>query len=200
MSISYAVFCLKSSPHPRNLHSFPTRRSSDLGQRRKPRAAREAHRRVPPRIRWCTASSRPSCVSRYIGKTRLMISAVPYQETSRSGLSQAECRSEEHTSELQSHVNLVCRLLLEIITTPPQSTLFPYTTLFRSRTAPKTPGCARGSSPRPAAHQVVHGLEQAVLCQPVHRKDALDDLGGPVPGDFALGIEPGGVQIGRAHV
>src|SRR5690242_8503944 len=25
----------------------------------------------------------------------------------------ASCRSEEHTSELQSHVNLVCRLLLE---------------------------------------------------------------------------------------
>src|SRR5690242_21893349 len=25
----------------------------------------------------------------------------------------AMCRSEEHTSELQSHVNLVCRLLLE---------------------------------------------------------------------------------------
>src|SRR4051812_49557159 len=25
----------------------------------------------------------------------------------------AACRSEEHTSELQSHVNLVCRLLLE---------------------------------------------------------------------------------------
>src|SRR5580698_11099238 len=25
----------------------------------------------------------------------------------------APCRSEEHTSELQSHVNLVCRLLLE---------------------------------------------------------------------------------------
>src|SRR5690242_21673633 len=24
-----------------------------------------------------------------------------------------DCRSEEHTSELQSHVNLVCRLLLE---------------------------------------------------------------------------------------
>src|SRR5260370_1523817 len=24
-----------------------------------------------------------------------------------------ECRSEEHTSELQSHLNLVCRLLLE---------------------------------------------------------------------------------------
>src|SRR5690242_19640268 len=78
-------------------------------------------------------------------------------------------RSEEHTSELQSHVNLVCRLLLEkkkendthivsphvglqytahvprslyiitqslffflMIRPPPSSTLFPYTTLFRS--------------------------------------------------------------------
>src|SRR5215467_5999714 len=66
-------------------------------------------------------------------------------------------RSEEHTSELQSPCNLVCRLLLEkkksivdptadpaidrsrgrlfflMIRRPPRSTLFPYTTLFRSR-------------------------------------------------------------------
>src|SRR5947207_1453305 len=55
------------------------------------------------------------------------------------------CRSEEHTSELQSHSDLVCRLLLEkkktlyysllyflMIPRPPTSTLFPYTTLFRS--------------------------------------------------------------------
>src|SRR6266511_2569604 len=82
-------------------------------------------------------------------------------------------RSEEHTSELQSRENLVCRLLLEkknkrpnpwggavkgmvigggtglvvlaalcgeedivfffMIRQPPRSTLFPYTTLFRSR-------------------------------------------------------------------
>src|SRR5207302_1683243 len=41
-------------------------------------------------------------------------------------------RSEEHTSELQSRENLVCRLL-----PPPSSTLFPYTTLFRSC----LPGC-----------------------------------------------------------
>src|SRR5690348_13637249 len=39
-------------------------------------------------------------------------------------------RSEEHTSELQSPVHLVCRLLLR---PPPTSPLFPYTTLFRSR-------------------------------------------------------------------
>src|SRR5688572_21770523 len=40
-------------------------------------------------------------------------------------------RSEEHTSELQSQSNLVCRLLLRH---PPRPTLFPYTTLFRSTT------------------------------------------------------------------
>src|ERR1039457_3491812 len=79
-------------------------------------------------------------------------------------------RSEEHTSELQSPCNLVCRLLLEkihadspaahrlasgyfaflvaqlvaanphsfflMIRRPPRSTLFPYTTLFRSAKAP----------------------------------------------------------------
>src|SRR5437016_1824470 len=36
-------------------------------------------------------------------------------------------RSEEHTSELRSLTNLVCRLLR-----PSSSPLFPYTTLFRS--------------------------------------------------------------------
>src|SRR5438067_883795 len=41
-------------------------------------------------------------------------------------------RSEEHTSELQSRFDLVCRLLLP---RPPRSTLFPYTTLFRSGSA-----------------------------------------------------------------
>src|SRR5437762_2816464 len=39
-------------------------------------------------------------------------------------------RSEEHTSELQSPMYLVCRLLLR---PPPHPPLFPYTTLFRSR-------------------------------------------------------------------
>src|SRR5438874_722530 len=57
-----------------------------------------------------------------------------------------QTRSEEHTSELQSRRDLVCRLLLEkkktlatlysfILTlrTPPSPPLFPYTTLFRSQ-------------------------------------------------------------------
>src|SRR5690606_990011 len=49
-------------------------------------------------------------------------------------------RSEEHTSELQSRENIVCRLLL--LRPPPCSTLFPYTTLFRSRRLARA-----GSSP-----------------------------------------------------
>src|SRR5262245_10451391 len=44
-------------------------------------------------------------------------------------------RLEEHTSELQSLRHLVCRLLLP---PPPRSTLFPYTTLFRSAARPPT--------------------------------------------------------------
>src|SRR5437762_2614280 len=41
-------------------------------------------------------------------------------------------RSEEHTSELQSPMYLVCRLLLETLRHPRNVALFPYTTLFRS--------------------------------------------------------------------
>src|SRR4051812_49505027 len=38
---------------------------------------------------------------------------TPVRSASRSRHSERTGRSEEHTSELQSHVNLVCRLLLE---------------------------------------------------------------------------------------
>src|ERR1035441_7689978 len=41
-------------------------------------------------------------------------------------------RSEEHTSEIQSLRQLLCRLLFLMMRRPPRSTLFPYTTLFRS--------------------------------------------------------------------
>src|SRR5260370_14383637 len=40
---------------------------------------------------------------------RLVIFLLPFNDWNVSTF----CRSEEHTSELQSHLNLVCRLLLE---------------------------------------------------------------------------------------
>src|SRR5690242_20981736 len=74
---------LGSSQH-RDLHSFPTRRSSDLG---------------------------------YTGPDSFTFTANDGSldsNTATVSLTVADNqRSEEHTSELQSHVNLVCRLLLE---------------------------------------------------------------------------------------
>src|ERR1039457_3309366 len=51
-------------------------------------------------------------------------------------------RSGEHTSELQSPFNLVCRLFFLMIRRPPRSTLFPYTTLFRSARSRSGPTCS----------------------------------------------------------
>src|SRR3990167_6934314 len=51
-------------------------------------------------------------------------------------------RSEEHTSELQSQSNLRFPFFFLMIRRPPRSTLFPYTTLFRSIFCP-SPACSR---------------------------------------------------------
>src|SRR3990172_340074 len=48
------------------------------------------------------------------------------------GASDEKARSEEHTSELQSRLQFLCRFFFLMIRRPPRSTLFPYTTLFRS--------------------------------------------------------------------
>src|SRR5690242_21187360 len=74
--------------HP-NLHSFPTRRSSDLRRSRRRVGRRPESRRAPGR------------------------KASRCRRRGRSAAAYIAMRSEEHTSELQSHVNLVCRLLLE---------------------------------------------------------------------------------------
>src|SRR3990172_5356302 len=49
-----------------------------------------------------------------------------------SAYAQRRARSEEHTSELQSRLHLLFLLFFLMIRRPPRSTLFPYTTLFRS--------------------------------------------------------------------
>src|SRR5207247_5574102 len=62
-------------------------------------------RRSPPLI----SSSEMSCSSRYLCMTLSSKSATASIRTS----PRRRSRSEEHTSELQSRVDLVCRLLLE---------------------------------------------------------------------------------------
>src|SRR5690606_40910655 len=90
--------------HPRRLPSFPTRRSSDLGQFRKIRVTQS----VVGRRRSDSGSQ-----DRKRGRAPL-----PSQEEGTGRVFQrildlVQPRSEEHTSELQSRENLVCRLLLE---------------------------------------------------------------------------------------
>src|SRR5947207_6503239 len=75
--------------HHTNLHSFPTRRSSDLDMI----FASENARMGLPEV---TLGVTPG-----FGGTQRLVRLV------------GKLRSEEHTSELQSHSDLVCRLLLE---------------------------------------------------------------------------------------
>src|SRR6266571_6730468 len=56
-------------------------------------------------------------------------------------------RSEEHTSELQSHVNLVCRLLLEKKKTPPSRATIPARIFVPPTSTPITrPSATRSST------------------------------------------------------
>src|SRR5690242_11085864 len=94
------------------------------------------HRRPPASGRRAAAihgGAQTHCSARRVRLGRREAHGAP------DAFGQIPVRSEEHTSELQSHVNLVCRLLLR---RPPRSTLFPYTTLFRSG---GHPGSSSGS-------------------------------------------------------
>src|SRR5688572_31678469 len=94
LSLSYNLsFFFKSSLSHPDLHSFPTRRSSDL------------------RLVDATACDHFDLVDvrRVVGEDPLDADAV---RNLADGEGRAG-RSEEHTSELQSQSNLVCRLLLE---------------------------------------------------------------------------------------
>src|SRR5205807_9286545 len=82
-------------PHP--LHPFPTRRSSDLPRAISAMPAPRSSAR--PRAAAPSRSARPSSTAR--------------RPTLRATGARARSRSEEHTSELLSPCNLVCRLLLE---------------------------------------------------------------------------------------
>src|SRR5207249_11071158 len=100
----FLFFFLHYHGPPRDLPSFPTRRSSDLGS-------------ALPAV-----SARAACITHF-GRARGRTgtgASVRRQETPTHaaaapdhGRDPTRRRSEEHTSELQSRFDLVCRLLLE---------------------------------------------------------------------------------------
>src|SRR5438034_8610588 len=85
----YCLFFFYGSGDHRDLHSFPTRRSSDLLWSSHPPGAR-------PRF-----------------SLRGLVPRTGQHPQPGPDRSDPRDRSEEHTSELQSHSDLVCRLLLE---------------------------------------------------------------------------------------
>src|SRR5690606_41575195 len=86
------------------LPSFPTRRSSDLAAPSGPPSVRRADRPVWWRATVRALAGRTLAAGRRYPGTEL----CPWP-----GRLRLVARSEEHTSELQSRENLVCRLLLE---------------------------------------------------------------------------------------
>src|SRR5206468_12158306 len=91
----------------RALHSFPTRRSSDLRDQRTRVAGLVWYSYTPARmfsqlmLRSRSRSSKTRTNYRWFWKNRRRAATI------------TSIRSEEHTSELQSRSDLVCRLLLE---------------------------------------------------------------------------------------
>src|SRR5205085_8275393 len=96
-----------SSAHLLVLHSFPTRRSSDLVDVAARRCAEQA---VPGAFLQDDLAALPFPS----GSINVIFAegVLHHTDSTRDALHRL-ARSEEHTSELQSQSNLVCRLLLE---------------------------------------------------------------------------------------
>src|SRR5690606_40896974 len=102
---------LSRSPYHPHMHPFPTRRSSDL-----------SHAPSSPYLASVRQRRRSEVKVAYLGSPARVDGAAllppAFRRTgagrpSRPHRRSAGRRSEEHTSELQSRENLVCRLLLE---------------------------------------------------------------------------------------
>src|SRR5205085_11777453 len=103
-------FIIQYSAAHQHLHSFPTRRSSDLSRSRS--GDNLASERSVGRV--ASPTKRSSRCTSWEWSTSRSSAAQPRSRRRRSRRSKrSPGRSEEHTSELQSQSNLVCRLLLE---------------------------------------------------------------------------------------
>src|SRR5206468_13129677 len=103
---------LQSSTHNHTLHSFPTRRSSDLIAITSELSSASASKRVAQSF--CSQSLRQAARALNAELTSPAKIAVAGSRVAILTYRHAQIhRSEEHTSELQSRSDLVCRLLLE---------------------------------------------------------------------------------------
>src|SRR5262249_59693843 len=100
--LSLLLLLFYSYSYHRFLHSFPTRRSSDLSSNFVGRNTGSSAGDTPLRTLSINSASRRE-IRAWVGPYPISAPSAAY-----SGH-----RSEEHTSELQSLTNLVCRLLLE---------------------------------------------------------------------------------------
>src|SRR5207247_10052269 len=99
-----------SSLHPRYCPSSPTRRSSDLlGPVMQEALGRNGNMTAVPAIAARVAAADPVWAGVYPAD-EAGIDTIPYYPYATY---LASWRSEEHTSELQSRVDIVCRVLLE---------------------------------------------------------------------------------------
>src|SRR5699024_12462673 len=101
--IAYLVLFPRCYLQPLHLHSFPTRRSSDLFRDLQSRVIVHADygigfRQFRPEHNTISPSIHTTVMQEYIKKETIS--------------EEMRLRSEEHTSELQSRFDLVCRLLL----------------------------------------------------------------------------------------
>src|SRR5690242_20810506 len=98
-----SVQCARAHP---DLHSFPTRRSSDLS-----RTGMWQYDTKTVYVPFDVLQKDLGMNAKDIFVPVTVFSAD--SPAPQRVLGTAQAKSEEHTSELQSHVNLVCRLLLE---------------------------------------------------------------------------------------
>src|SRR5206468_8143394 len=102
---TYLLLFYSSAPH-RPLHSFPTRRSSDLVITK----LEPTDVPVPRALAFCddvSVNGAPFYVMEKVA------GRIVRTDADFARLTPDDARSEEHTSELQSRSDLVCRLLLE---------------------------------------------------------------------------------------
>src|SRR2546421_349734 len=109
-------------------------------------------------------------------------------------------RSEENTPELQSRSDIVCPLFFLMIRRPPRSTLFPYTTLFRSDHFPELEGSRPGPGPCDRGGRRRLPRKAGELCRAERENPRIAAARIHAQQAAMRGFSRSARQIGRAHV